>query len=150
MDAAKSDHDLYGLRYSEFVVPLVKAVQELSQQNDDLKKRLEKLEAILNVRQSTETSNLQTANLNSSSLEQNTPNPFNASTTIKYYLPVNNGNAYINLYNSNGGLLKSVKLNGTGNRSITVNARDLSSGNYHYTLLVGGKIIGSKQMVLAK
>ena len=66
---------------SDFVVPLVNSA-ELSQQNDDLKKRLEKVEAILNARQSTETSNLQTANLNSSSLEQNTPNPFNANTTI--------------------------------------------------------------------
>ena len=34
VDAAKSDKDLYGLRYSEFVVPLVKAVQELSKISD--------------------------------------------------------------------------------------------------------------------
>src|SRR5205823_5555382 len=32
VDAAKNDKDLYGLRYAEFVVPLVKAVQELSKQ----------------------------------------------------------------------------------------------------------------------
>ncbi len=38
VDAAKNSKDLYGLRYSEFVVPLVKAVQELSVQNDSLKK----------------------------------------------------------------------------------------------------------------
>ena len=30
VDAPKNDKDLYGLRYAEFVVPLVKAVQELS------------------------------------------------------------------------------------------------------------------------
>ena len=35
VDAAKNDKDLYGLRYAEFVVPLVKAVQELSKLNDD-------------------------------------------------------------------------------------------------------------------
>ena len=34
VDAAKNDKDLYGLRYSDFVVPLVKAVQELSKIND--------------------------------------------------------------------------------------------------------------------
>src|SRR5204863_7865383 len=38
VDAAKNEHDLYGLRYAEFVVPLVKAVQELSKQNDEQKK----------------------------------------------------------------------------------------------------------------
>ena len=47
---------IMGLRYAEFVVPLVKAVQELSKTNDELKKqnatlesRLAKLEAIMNV-----------------------------------------------------------------------------------------------------
>jgi hypothetical protein len=33
VDAAKNKKDLYGLRYAEFVVPLVKAVQELSEKN---------------------------------------------------------------------------------------------------------------------
>jgi hypothetical protein len=54
VDAAKNDKDLYGLRYAEFVVPLVKAVQELSKQNEELKKqneellrRMEKLESLL-------------------------------------------------------------------------------------------------------
>ena len=39
VDAAKNDKDLYGLRYAEFVVPLVKAVQELSAKNDELQKQ---------------------------------------------------------------------------------------------------------------
>ena len=34
VDAAKSENSLYGLRYSEFIIPLVKAVQELSAKND--------------------------------------------------------------------------------------------------------------------
>jgi hypothetical protein len=32
VDAPKKDSDFYGLRYAEFVVPLVKAVQELNEQ----------------------------------------------------------------------------------------------------------------------
>lgn len=47
VDPAKNERDLYGLRYAEFVVPLVKAVQELSKENDELKKRIEKLEAVV-------------------------------------------------------------------------------------------------------
>jgi trimeric autotransporter adhesin len=47
VDAAKNDKDLYGLRYADFVVPLVKAVQELSKQHDELLKRMEKLELLL-------------------------------------------------------------------------------------------------------
>lgn len=33
VDAPKNNSDLYGLRYGEFVLPLVKAVQELSKKN---------------------------------------------------------------------------------------------------------------------
>ncbi len=48
VDTAKDDKDLYGLRYEEFVVSLVKVAQELSKQNDELLKRIEKLESLLN------------------------------------------------------------------------------------------------------
>jgi hypothetical protein len=35
VDKPQNKYSLYGLRYAEFVVPLVKAVQELSKMNDD-------------------------------------------------------------------------------------------------------------------
>ena len=51
VDKPKNENDLYGLRYAEFVVPLVKAVQEqqqtineLKRQNTDLLKRILALE----------------------------------------------------------------------------------------------------------
>lgn len=54
VDKPKNDNDTYGLRYAEFTVPLVKAVQELSNNNNELKNkitaletRLAKLEALL-------------------------------------------------------------------------------------------------------
>ena len=43
VDAPKNQNDYYGLRYAEFVVPLVKAVQELKSENDKLKSANEKL-----------------------------------------------------------------------------------------------------------
>ncbi|MDA1182434.1 MAG: tail fiber domain-containing protein, partial [Bacteroidetes bacterium] len=39
VDKAKTENDLYGLRYSEFVVPMVKAIQEQQFQIDALKKQ---------------------------------------------------------------------------------------------------------------
>lgn len=44
VDKPRTDAGLYGLRYSEFVVPLVKAVQEQQQMIMDMKKRIETLE----------------------------------------------------------------------------------------------------------
>ena len=45
--APKNDADNYGVAYSQFTVPLVKAVQELNEKNIQLQKRLEDLEARL-------------------------------------------------------------------------------------------------------
>ena len=39
VDKPKNENDFYGLRYAEFVVPLVKAVQEQQQQIEGLKKQ---------------------------------------------------------------------------------------------------------------
>ncbi len=44
VDAPKNDKDFYGLRYAEFVVPLVKAVQEQQKIIEQLTKRIEELE----------------------------------------------------------------------------------------------------------
>jgi hypothetical protein len=44
VDAPDNENDLYGLRYAEFVVPLVKAVQELSSENAEFKTKLEMLQ----------------------------------------------------------------------------------------------------------
>jgi hypothetical protein len=44
VDRPEDEDGLYGLRYAEFVVPLVKAVQELAEENRSLKERIEKLE----------------------------------------------------------------------------------------------------------
>ena len=44
----QNEKDNYGLRYSEFVVPLVKAVQELNDENNSLKERLQSYEIMMN------------------------------------------------------------------------------------------------------
>jgi len=44
VDAPKNENDFYGLRYAEFVVPLVKAIQEQQMIIEELKARIEKLE----------------------------------------------------------------------------------------------------------
>jgi hypothetical protein len=44
IDKPENSNDYYGLRYSEFVVPLVKAVQEQQKIIEELTKRIEALE----------------------------------------------------------------------------------------------------------
>lgn len=147
VDAAKNDRDLYGLRYAEFVVPLVKAVQELSKENDELKSRLEKLEAMMDVKQTAISSQpTKIISLNSASLEQNTPNPFNNTTTIKYTLPQQFTTAKIIITGKSGKTLKAINVSGCGKGSLNIDASAFASGIYQYSLIIDGRMIETKQM----
>ena len=155
---------MYGLRYSDFVVPLVKAVQELSSQNDQLKsqneaqqkintelqKQVDELKAMIvsgNQNNAASTNNIQLQASNpSASLEQNAPNPFTNTTTIHYTLPQTYSSAQVVITDKNGKVLKQVNLSGIGEGSLKVDASALSSGAYNYTLYIDGKLSGSKQM----
>ena len=147
------DKDSYGLDYAEFVVPLVKAVQELSKSNNDkdemindLKTRLEKIEALLNPQSSTINSKIQKTNIAAASLEQNVPNPFTGATMVNYTLPSIYSSAKIIIYDKAGKALKQLNISGSGKGSLKIDASLLSNSAYHYSLYVDGKLIDSKQM----
>ncbi len=150
---------IMGLRYAEFVVPLVKAVQELSGENEDLKtknaeleKRLQKIEDLLSgntVAVNSASQNITSENVGTASLEQNIPNPSTGNTVIRYAVPVNAKQASLVITGLGGQTVKSYILNkGTGQLSIA--SGQLASGNYLYTLIVDGKKMDSKQMMIAK
>src|SRR5580692_12761749 len=86
----KKSNDLYSLRYSDFVVPLVKAVQELSSQNSGLQSQVDSLQSVITSIQQ-QIAALKNSPISSISggsspyLQQNAPNPFNSSTLINYY-----------------------------------------------------------------
>jgi hypothetical protein len=156
VDAAKNEHDLYGLRYADFVVPLVKAVQELSKMNDDkdriindLEKRLARVEAIINGQQLMANNQQSGVDISSASLQQNIPNPFINTTTINYVLPQTYSSARIIITDEKGDALKQMNLSGSKG-SVDVNGSMLAPGAYQYTLYIDGKFIDAKQMQLLK
>lgn len=150
--APQSDNDVYGISYSDFVIPLVKAVQQLSGAKDSLEQlvltledRLAKIESTLKI---TPSSSL---TLSDASIAQNAPNPFKGNTVISYNLPQQGlTNAQIIVYDANGKSIKTFNLAGQGRGTVNVNANALPAGTYQYTLLVNGKIIETKKMVLTK
>ena len=164
VDKPQSEGGLYGLRYDNFVAPLVKAVQELSKQNeelknkdsekdvriDDLQKQINALKALITDPQTKVALTLNNVTLTDASLEQNVPNPFNNTTNISYTLPQRFTNAQILITDKSGKLLKQVNVSGAGRGTLNVNATTLSSGAYNYSLIVNGKTIDSKQMVLTR
>jgi len=171
VDAPKNDRDLYGLRYAEFVVPLVKAVQELSIENDELKNTNESLQNEVNdlknkmdmilqkmgVNESNQISSVQSSNSkttmlqnDAARLEQNKPNPAGNNTIINYYLPQSSTNAQLIINDAAGRTVKNIVLTNKGAGQVSFNTSALIQGNYFYTLIVDGKKIDTKQMILTK
>lgn len=85
---------------------------------------------------------------NSPILYQNIPNPFNGTSSIKYYLPDGINNASIIFSNSIGQLVSKVGINKSGEGELNLNSDGLASGTYIYTLYVGSRRIDSKKMVI--
>jgi len=163
--------DIMGLRYNEFVVPLVKAVQELSKQNDSLKsiandqqkintdqqkinselqKQINELKSMIASGNPSSFMNQQSTVISSASLEQNIPNPFTNSTTINYSIPQKVASAQIIITDQSGKVLKQLNVSGGGKGSVKIDASTLSAGAYRYSLYVDGKLIDTKQMVAGK
>jgi parallel beta-helix repeat protein len=82
-------------------------------------------------------------------LFKNYPNPFNPSTTIKYYLP-NSGNTHITIYNITGQKIATLvdKNEIAGEHSILWNSTGLSSGLYFARMESSGQSQTIKLMLL--
>jgi hypothetical protein len=163
--APENPTDNWSISYEKLVVPLVKAVQELSSQNEKLKtqnddlqqkyeaqqKQIDELRGMMTTNHASAGGNLSTVNSQqSSSLFQNVPNPFNHTTTINYSLPQTYSSAKIILTDKAGKVLKQVSLTAKGKGSLNIDASVFASGAYQYSLYVDGKLIDTRQMILAK
>jgi hypothetical protein len=89
------------------------------------------------------------------SLSQNTPNPFNPTTTIRFSLPASE-TVTLGIYSANGALVRMLvdDVRERGDYSVTWDGRDtagspVSSGVYFYRL-TAGKFRDTKKMVLLK
>ena len=82
-------------------------------------------------------------------LGQNFPNPFNPSTSISYSLP-KAGMVTLAIFNTLGQKVKEVvnEFQEAGNYTVSLNASDLSSGNYIYNVSVNGQSINKKMLLL--
>lgn len=135
------------LEYDALIPVLIKGMQEQQKLITALQERINQLESAQAVAAGGN-DNIRANNLTGGAvLEQNQPNPFNQSTVIRYRLPQSTS-GQLNIYDNNGKLLKSYKANESG--QTTINAGELRSGIYNYTLLVNGKQVDTKKLVIAK
>jgi len=124
-----------GVNYVELIPVLVEAIKELKIEIDAIKgKGFEK----------TNTTVISTAKL-----YQNNPNPFSENTEIQYYVPENANEAMICIYDLTGSQIIRFDLRDRGViSSLTVRGSQLKAGMYIYALLVDGKEVDTKRMIL--
>ena len=149
--APTNETDNYSMGYAEFVVPLVKAVQELNEklilEAENMKLKIENLNAeIRNLKSCLK--QLPVQNSITGTLFQNSPNPFSSETEIKFLLPEKFNSAQLIISDANGRQMRSEVLNGSS--SIIIEPGELAAGTYTYSLVIDGITIDTKQMVIAK
>ena len=143
--APQESMKIKAVNYTELIPLLIKAVQEQQQTITTLTDKIAQLEAGSRTGGNTTGNN---ANLGGVSLAQNQPNPFNQATTFRYTVPAG-ANAQIMIYDGlSGALLKTVPAPATGQAELS--GHDLKAGTYIYSLVVNGKQVDSKKMVLSK
>jgi hypothetical protein len=91
-----------------------------------------------------------TISASSAYLVANAPNPFNASTIIRYHIPDNASSARLVITNMKGQVMKTTLLNGKGDGQVTLNAGTLAAGSYNYSLWIGNEQVDTKQMLIVR
>ena len=139
---------MMSINYIELIPLLIQAVQDLSDQVSLLSYSSSK-ETVRQLAPQQSEHNTE-VEITVASLEQNIPNPFTEVTEISYTIPTNAQQATIYIYSMSGVQLMRYELSAFGENSIIIGANELYAGTFLYSLVVDGKIIDTKQMIITE
>ena len=137
----EDEEGYYAVNYIGLIPVLIESIKEQQTTIEKLNDKIGKLEA---------KSIGQLSDATEAVLLQNTPNPFNESTSIEYKIPATATSASIIVYNMEGAQLKEYKINSNGAGSIQIKGSEFAAGMYLYALIVGNELIDTKRMILTK
>ena len=129
------------INYVEMIPLLVQSINEL-------KLKIEELES----KKGSETAIIDNVHENgvNAVLYQNDPNPFSVSSVVKLIIPNSANTAFMCIYDMTGKQIDKQTISERGNVSLMLNNEKLNSGMYLYSLIVDGKIIDTKRMIVSK
>ena len=135
------------ISYSDLVVVLIDAVNELNQEVLNLKEELNNYQALVKPMKSA--SDVNSLYSDKTFMSQNTPNPFNKETVISYSLDDTISDAFICIYDMQGKQIKRYDLHDSQGE-IIIAASEFDAGMYIYSLIADGVEIESYKMILTK
>src|SRR6201991_3907695 len=138
-----------GLAASAASTPLT---TDLQSQVEELKNQVQELRSLLSNRLSLTTAESNSLKSESATyLGDNFPNPASTSTTISYSLPAGVTAAACQVYTLDGKAITSLVLSPSAGKSqVQLNTGGLASGIYMYSLIVNGKVLDTKKLVISK
>ncbi|WP_320934938.1 tail fiber domain-containing protein [Bacteroides nordii] len=146
------------IAYSEIIPLLVEAIKEQQNEIDKQQNEIDELRqskivqtrsAIGAVDEQSDVNSLLDEKLKAK-LYSNIPNPFKEQTTISFFIPEASSRASIHIYNLQGKQIKQLNIESRGNGSVTINGYELTPGMYMYSLIVDGKEVDTKKMILTE
>ena len=140
----KGQDGYLGVNYIELVPILIRSIQELSQKVENLEKASDgqsfRAPAVSDIESVATSKNI---------LYQNNPNPFKEATTIRFSLEDGIKSAYICIFDMTGKMLKKISIP-DGDTSVKISGGELGEGMFFYSLIVNGREIDTKRMIITK
>lgn len=144
---AGDPNGMLGLYYMEMIPVLIKGIQEQQAQIEELKARLDGT-APGTSQPSIDDKGL---DLNGVQLYQNAPNPFNDVTRIEYQLPSDVKSAQVFVFDMQGKQVSRIEASPrAGRNKVEIRATSLEAGMYIYSLIVNGREMASKRMIISQ
>lgn len=140
----KGEDGYLAVNYVELVPVLVRSIQELKVQIEELQSQPQP-----SAKKSLSTSADKEPIASRNKLYQNTPNPFKGQTTIRFSLADNVNDAFICIFDMTGKILKKLPIS-SGMKNISISSNELGEGLFLYSLVVNGKEIDTKKMIITK
>lgn len=135
-----------GVDYIKIIPLLIEAVKEQQESISTLQEENQALKATIQELIGGEVEDINTTS--EAKLYQNTPNPLKDQTTIAYSLTkATIGNAFIEIYDFNGNVIKRFDHLKEGKNSIEIPSSLLPSRVTFYKLVVNGEVIDTKKML---
>jgi len=141
--------------YNDLVALLIEAVKEQQQVIEAQNQKIAEIEEnCCNQTESLKSGSVKSSEtdseVNVAKLYQNAPNPFSEKTEIKCFIPNYSSTSKVYVFNMQGIQMAEFPINGTGNRIINIKGNRFKPGIYLYSLVVDGKEIDTKRMILTK